>query len=79
MSWFRPARGWSCDGSGSEGPVRKDETSCAVVGSKGVGRKGSPGSWRRAEDDDDDEDEEEEEEDFRPVRESQIDILWAEW
>ncbi len=75
---MRPARGCSCDGSGREGPVRKEETSCAVDGSKGVGRKVSAGSWRSDDEEDEedgDEDEDEEEEDFRPVRESQIDIL----
>lgn len=54
--------------------MRKEETSCAEDGSKGVGWKVSAGSWRIADDDDDDEDEGEEE-DLRPVRESQNDIL----
>lgn len=51
--------------------MRKEETSAAVVGSKGVGRKGSVGSARRVVD----EGEEEEEGDLRPVRESQIDMF----
>ncbi len=72
---MRPARGCNCDGSGREGPVRKEETSCAVDGSKGVGRKVSAGSWRRVEDDEEEDEGEDEDEDLRPVRESQIDIL----
>lgn len=76
MDWFRPASGWSWEGSGREGPVRKEETSWAVEGSKGVGWKVSAGSWRKAEDDDEeDEEEEDEDEGFRPVRESQIDMF----
>ncbi len=52
--------------------MRKEETSAAVVGSKGVGRKGSAGSARRVVDEGV---EEEEGGDFRPVRESQIDMF----
>lgn len=55
--------------------MRKDETSWAEDGSKGVGWKGPAGSWRRVDEDDEDDEEEVEEVDLRPVRESQIDML----
>lgn len=40
MSWFRPARGCSCAGSYSSGPLRKEDTSWASDGSNGAGWKG---------------------------------------
>lgn len=40
MSWFKPARGWSRDGSGSAAVSRNEETSWAEAGSKAVGWKG---------------------------------------
>lgn len=49
MSWFRPARGWSWEGSGREAAPRKSWTSGAVVdGLKAVDWKVEveAGSWR---------------------------------
>lgn len=44
---MRPARGWSWEGSGREGVERKEETSWAVVGSKGWKVvEEAEGSWR---------------------------------
>jgi hypothetical protein len=34
VSWFKPASGCNSDGSGMAASERKEETSCAVVGSK---------------------------------------------
>jgi hypothetical protein len=69
---LRPARGCSCDGSGNDVPDRKDDTSAAVEGSKGVGEKESV----TVSDDEGEEDEEDVEfEDLRPVRASQNDDI----
>jgi len=63
-----PARGCNCEGSAKEGPVRKEDTSWASWGSKGVGENVLVGGAVESETVVDGED-------LRPVNLSQIDIL----
>ena len=76
---MRPARGWSCEGSGRAASPRKEETSAALLGSKAVVWKGEgDGSWEVGECDELEEDEVEDDCDcdcFWPVRVPQSDIL----
>lgn len=65
---MRPAKGCNCEGSAKAGPERKEETSWASAGSKGVLWKAVPLDGREESEVFDDED-------FRPVNLSQIDIL----
>lgn len=64
---MRPASGCSCEGSGSDSGERKEDTSAAVVGSKGSGSK----SVEEGEEEEDEEGGEER----RPVRVSQNDDM----
>jgi len=55
--------------------VRKEDTSCALAGSKGAGWNTLAGSWRVTPADEEEDDDDDDDDDFRPVKVSQIDIM----